>query len=104
MEKLLQNKNIYRFICTRISRMVILFVYIFGPFFEKELLALEGSIQFPLFTWGLRIFMAMVVIIILKERKIIHKLVNKKNIMVLVYLILIIGSLGWVTWGLSLFL
>lgn len=82
----------------------ILFVYLFDQFFEKELLALEGAVQSPYFTWGLRIFIIASVIILIKGKKRIQTFSINKSIMWAIYMIYIIGALGWLTWFLSLFL
>lgn len=82
----------------------ILFVYLFGQFFEKELLALEGTVQSPYFTWGLRIFIIASIIILIKGKKRIQKLFINKSVKWIIYLIYIIGALGWLAWFLSLIL
>ncbi|AXV37889.1 MAG: hypothetical protein Kow0019_01700 [Methanobacteriaceae archaeon] len=82
----------------------ILFVYLFGPFFEKELLALERTIQSPVFIWGLRIFIIAVIILAIKEKKRIQKFFVNRSIKWAVYVIYVIGALGWLAWFLSLFL
>lgn len=82
----------------------ILFVYLFGQFFEKELLALEGTVQSPVFTWGLRIIIIAAVIFLIKGKKRIQKLFFNRSIKWAVYIIYIVGALGWLAWFLSLFL
>ena len=47
----------------------ILFVYLFGQFFETELLALEGTLKSPVFTWALRIFIIALVIFLIKREE-----------------------------------
>ena len=81
----------------------ILFVYLFGQFFEKELIALEGTVQSPFFTWGLRIFLIAAVVFLIKGKKRIQKLLVNRRIKWVLYLIYIIGALGWLAWFLSLF-
>ena len=80
----------------------ILFVYLFGQFFEKELLALEGTLKSPLFTWGLRIFIITLFIILIKEKKRIQTFQASRSIKWALYLILIIGSVGWLAWSIIL--
>ena len=82
----------------------ILFVYLFGQFFEKELIALEGTVQSPFFTWGLRISVIAAVIFLIKGKKRIQKLLVNRGIKWALHLIYIIGALGWLAWILSLFL
>ncbi|BDZ67870.1 hypothetical protein [Methanobacterium ferruginis] len=82
----------------------ILFVYLFGQYFEKELLALEGTINSPFFTWGLRIVIIASIILLIKGKKRIQKFFINKSIRWGIYIIYIIGALGWLAWFLSLFL
>ena len=81
----------------------ILFVYLFGSFFEKELLALERTIQSPVLIWGLRIFIIALIILVIKGKKSIKKFFVNRSIKLAVYLIYVIGALGWLAWFLSLF-
>ena len=80
----------------------ILFVYLFGQFFEKELLALEGTLKSPLFTWGLRIFIIALVIILIKGKKKIRTFFAHRRIKWALYIIVFVGALGWLAWFLSL--
>jgi len=82
----------------------ILFVYLFGQFFEKELLALEGTLKSPLFIWGLRIFIIALAIFLIKGKKKIRTFFAYRSIKWALYLILFVGALGWLVWFLSLFL
>ncbi|MCZ3364984.1 MULTISPECIES: hypothetical protein [Methanobacterium] len=79
----------------------ILFVYLFGQFFEKELIVLEGSIQSPFFIWGLRILIIALVVLLIKEKGKIKKLFE--SVRWAVYATYLIGALGWLAWFLSLF-
>ena len=79
----------------------ILFVYLFGQFFEKELMVLEGSIQSPFFIWGLRIFIIALVVLLIKEKERIKKFFE--SVRWAVYSLYLIGTLGWLAWFLSLF-
>jgi len=82
----------------------ILFVYLFGQIYEKELLALEGTIKSPIFTWGLRIFIIALVIILIKGKERIQKFFENRSIKGAIYFILVVGALGWLAWFISLFL
>lgn len=82
----------------------ILFVYLFGPFFEKELLALEVTIESPLFTWGLRIFIIALAIILIKGKERIQIFFAHRSIQWVIYLILSVGAVEWLAWFISLFL
>jgi len=81
----------------------ILFVFVFGQFFEKELLALEGTINSPFVTWGLRVFIIALILIIIKGKKRIKTFFLNKSIRWGVYVIYIIGALGWLAFFLVLF-
>lgn len=50
----------------------ILSIYL-ASFFEKELFALEGTVQSPTFTWGIRIFIITLVILLIKGKERIQK-------------------------------
>lgn len=82
----------------------ILFVYLFGQSYEKELLALEVTIKSPLFTWGLRIFVIALAIVLIKGKGRIQTFYENRSIKWVVYFILAVGALGWLAWFLSLFL
>jgi drug/metabolite transporter (DMT)-like permease len=71
-------------------------------FFEKELLALEGTLKSPLFTWGLRIFIIALVIILIKGKKKIRTFFAHRSIKWALYIIVFVGALGWLAWFLSL--
>ena len=81
----------------------ILSIYLFGQFFEKELLALEGTVQSPVFTWGIRIFIITMVILSIKGKEKIQKFFVNKSVRWVAYAIYLIGTLGWLAWFLSLF-
>ena len=100
MGNLFQEQIIHRCLLVMVG-WFILFVYLFGQFFEKELLALEGTLKSPLFTWGLRIFIITLVIILIKEKRI-QTFQASRSIKWALYLILIIGSVGWLAWSISL--
>ncbi len=82
----------------------ILSVYLFGQFFEKELLVLEGTVQSPVFTWGLLIFIITFVVLLLKGKERIQKFFVDKRVKWVLYATYLIGALGWLAWFLSLFL
>jgi hypothetical protein len=82
----------------------ILFVYLFGQFFEKELLALEGTVKSPLFIWRLRIFIILLAIILIKWKGRIQTFHANRRIKWAIYLIFFLGALGWLTWFLCLLL
>ena len=81
----------------------ILSVYLFGQFFEEELFALEGTVQSPVFTWGIRIFIITLVILLIKGNGRIQKFFINKSVRLAVHGIYLIGALGWLAWFLSLF-
>ena len=78
-------------------------IYLFGQFFEKELFALEGTVQSPVFTWGIRIFIITLVILLIKGNERIQKFFVNKSVRWAVYTLYLIGALGWLAWFLSLF-
>ncbi len=81
----------------------ILFIYLLGPFFEKELMVLEGSIQSPFFTWGLRIFIIALAVLLIKEKGRIKKFFARRSTRWALYILYLIGASGWLAWFLSLF-
>lgn len=82
----------------------ILFVFLFGQFFENELLALEKTIEAPYFLWGLRIFIIVLVILLIKGKRRIQTFFINKSVKLTIYIVYIIGALGWLAWFLSLFI
>lgn len=82
----------------------ILFVFLFGQFFENELLTLEKTIETPYFLWGLRIFIIVLVILLIKGKKRIQTFFINKSVKWTIYIVYIIGALGWLAWFLDLFL
>jgi hypothetical protein len=81
----------------------ILSIYLFGQFFEKEIFALEGTVQSPVFTWGIRIFIITLVILLIKGNERIQKFFVNKSVRWAVYTLYLIGALGWLAWFLRLF-
>lgn len=80
----------------------ILFVFIFGQFFENELLALEKVLQNPYFLWGFRIFIIVLVILLIKGKRRIKTFFINENIKWTTYIVYTIGALGWLAWFFSL--
>ena len=80
----------------------ILWVEAFGRFFEDELLDLERIVETSAFTWGLRIFvLAMVVLLLIKNRWL-TSMWEKKTFRYMIYIVFTIGLTGWLTWGIGL--
>jgi small-conductance mechanosensitive channel len=82
----------------------ILFVFLFGQFFENELLTLEKTIETSYFLWGLRIFIIILVILLIKGKRRIKTFFINKSVKWTIYIVYIIGALGWLAWFISLFL
>ncbi len=80
----------------------ILFVFLSGQLFEKELLVLEKTIQTPYFSWGLRIFIIALVILLIKGKNRIQMFFINRSVRWTLYIIIIIGALGWLAWFFSL--
>jgi|APSaa5957512622_1039677.scaffolds.fasta_scaffold70976_2 hypothetical protein len=76
----------------------LLFIFIFGRFFEQQLLALENIVESKVFIWGLRIFIILLVVSLLKAKKFVQKAKENKRIRIILKIILIGGAIGWLWW------
>lgn len=82
----------------------ILFVILFGQFFENELLTLEKTMKTPYFLWGFRISILALFILIIKGKRRIKMFFINKSVKWTIYIVYAIGALGWLAWILSLLL
>lgn len=80
----------------------LLFIFIFGQFFEQQLLALEQIFESNFFIWGLRIFIISLVIFLIKGKKFIQKIINNKKVKIILRIIFIGGAVGWIWWFFTL--
>jgi uncharacterized membrane protein len=81
----------------------LLFIFVFGQYFEKQLLEIEKFVQSNTFVWGLRIFIVALVVFLLKSEKLIERLVQDNKVRLILYIIFIGGALGWIWWFITLF-
>jgi len=81
---------------------LLLFIFIFGQFFVQQLLALEQIFESNFFIWGLRIFIIALVIFLIKGKKFIQKIIDNKKVKIILRIIFIGGSVGWIWWFLTL--
>ena len=76
----------------------LLGVMLFERFFEEGLLEIEEFVQSTAFTWGLRILILGVVIILIRKNKWLTKALQNKKIKVSLYIFYGVGFIGWL-WG-----
>ena len=80
----------------------ILWVEAFGRFFEDELLELERIVETSSFTWGLRITVLTVVILLLIKNKWLSTTWQKKPFRYTIYVVFTVSLAGWLTWAVGL--
>ena len=81
---------------------LLLFIFLFGKFFEQQLLALEKIFESNSFIWALRIFVISLVIFLIKGKKFIQKITNNKKVRITLKIIFIVGAVGWIWWFFTL--
>ena len=80
----------------------ILWVEAFGRFFEDELLELEKIIETGAFTWGLRITVLAVIVLLLIKNKRLKAMWQKKPFRHVIYGVYTVGLAGWLMWAVGL--
>jgi len=80
----------------------LLFIFVFGQYFEAQLLKIEAFVQSTTFSWGLRIFIVIFVFFLLKSERLVEKLVQNPKIKLILYIIFTGGTLGWIWYFVTL--
>ena len=81
----------------------LLFDFLFGSFFEQELMDLEKTIESRSFIWGLRIFIISLVIALMKgQNRINEKLKEHRSLRIFLRLVYFVGALGWLWYFVTL--
>ncbi len=82
----------------------LLFIFLFGKYFEKQLIQIEPFVQSDTFQWGVRLFVFALVILLIKGDKLISKLLRKQFVRFSIYLVFTGGGLGWMWYFVTLIL
>jgi hypothetical protein len=81
---------------------LLLVIFIFGQFFEQQLLELQKILESNFFIWTLRIMVISLVIVLMKFKKYTHKITNNKKVRITIKIISTGGAIGWIWFFLTL--
>ncbi|MBT5022256.1 hypothetical protein HOK51_00845 [Candidatus Woesearchaeota archaeon] len=81
---------------------LLLFIFVFGQFFEQQLLSLTKVFESNIFIWGLRIFIISLIIFLIKYKQFVQKIIENKKVKLTLQIIFIGGATGWILWFITL--
>jgi hypothetical protein len=77
----------------------LLAIMAFEDMLEDQLTQVEIFIESPGFTWGLRAFILLSIILLIRKNELFDRLVQNRTFKIAFYIFLGIGATGWI-WGL----
>jgi len=80
----------------------LLFIFMFGQFFEQQLLALTKIFESEYFIWVVRVFAFSLLIFLIKGKAVIEKIIKNKKVKITLLITFIGGGVGWIWWFLTL--